>query len=107
MGFLIAYLFLENNGNCGNGIRTEVIIDFLAQLKIRGLEPDFLITDKDFAQISASCFVWKNVKIQLCFWHIKKAVLAKLSSSKNSQVNYNVWWSNKNFLLLTLHLSQL
>ena len=89
MGFPMAYLFLENNGNCGNGVRTEVIIDFLAQLKIRELEPDFLITDKDFAQISASCFVWKNVKIQLCLWHIKKAELAKLSSSKNSQVNYN------------------
>ena len=85
----MAYLFLENNGNCGNVVRTGVIIDFLAQLKIRGLEPNFLITDKDFAQISAACFVWKNIKIQLCLWHIKKAVLAKLSSSKNSQVNYN------------------
>ncbi|GES95072.1 ATP-dependent DNA helicase Pif1 [Rhizophagus clarus] len=57
--------------------------------KIRGLEPNFLITDKDFAQISAACFIWKNVKIQLCLWHIKKAVSTRLSSSKNLQVNYN------------------
>ena len=85
----MTYLFLENNGNCDNSVWTGVIINFLAQLKIHGLKPNFLITDKDFAQISASCFVWKNVKIQLCLWHIKKAVLAKLSSSKNSQVNYN------------------
>ena len=28
MGFPLAYLFLENNGNCGNGKRTGVIIDF-------------------------------------------------------------------------------
>ncbi|GBB87713.1 hypothetical protein RclHR1_01420016 [Rhizophagus clarus] len=33
MGFPLVYLFLKNNGNCGNGIRTGVIIDFLAQLK--------------------------------------------------------------------------
>uniref|UniRef100_U9SMN4 Uncharacterized protein n=1 Tax=Rhizophagus irregularis (strain DAOM 181602 / DAOM 197198 / MUCL 43194) TaxID=747089 RepID=U9SMN4_RHIID len=28
MGVLLAYLFIENNGNCSNGIQTEVIIDF-------------------------------------------------------------------------------
>lgn len=30
MGFPLAYLFMENNGNCGNGIRTGILIDFLA-----------------------------------------------------------------------------
>ena len=57
MGFPLAYLFLENNGNCGNGIRTGVIIDFFLQLKTRGLEPTFFLTDKNFAQISAACFI--------------------------------------------------
>jgi hypothetical protein len=47
MGFLLSYLFLENNGNCGNGIRTGVIIDFLLKLKTLGLEPEFFITNKD------------------------------------------------------------
>jgi len=90
MGFLLAYLFLENNGNCGGGIRTGVIIDFLLQLKKLGLEPEFFITDKDFAQISAARFVWKDIKVQLCLWHIKKAVEARLSSNKvPQQVNYN------------------
>lgn len=32
-GFPLAYLFIENNGNCGNGIWTGIIIDFLTQLK--------------------------------------------------------------------------
>ena len=49
MGFPMAYLFLENNGNCDNSVWTGVIINFLAQLKIHGLKPNFLITDKDFA----------------------------------------------------------
>jgi len=56
-GFPLAYLFLENNSNCGNGIRTGIIIDFFLQLKIRGLEPEFFLTDKDFAQISAARFI--------------------------------------------------
>ena len=56
-GFPLAYLFLENNGNCGNGVRTGIIIDFFLQLKIRDLEPEFFLTDKDFAQISAACFI--------------------------------------------------
>ncbi|PKY42642.1 hypothetical protein RhiirA4_316122 [Rhizophagus irregularis] len=28
MGVPLAYLFIENNGNCSNSIQTEVIIDF-------------------------------------------------------------------------------
>ena len=89
-GFPLAYLFIENDGNCGNEVRTGILIDFLIQLKIRGLEPDFFITDKDFAQISAARFVWNNIKIQLCLWHIKKAVEARMTSNKKpQQVNYN------------------
>ncbi|CAB4383213.1 unnamed protein product [Rhizophagus irregularis] len=89
MGFPLAYLFLEN-GNCGGGIRTGIIIDFFLQLKIRGFEPEFFLTDKDFSQISAARFVWKNVKIQLYLWHIKKAVETRLGNNKNSQqINYN------------------
>jgi hypothetical protein len=84
-GFPLAYLFIENNGNCGNGIRTGIIIDFLVQLKMRGLEPEFFITDKDFSQISAARFVWNNIKIQLCLWHIKKAVEARMSNNKKPQ----------------------
>ena len=56
-GFPLAYLFLENNGNCGNGVQTGAIIDFFLQLKIRGLKPEFFLTDKDFAQISATRFI--------------------------------------------------
>ena len=90
MGFPLSYLFLENNGNCGNGIRTGVIIDFLLQLKLLGLEPDFFITDKDFAQISAARHIWENIKVQLCLWHVKRAVEARLASNKKpQQINYN------------------
>jgi hypothetical protein len=81
---------LENNGNCGNGVQTGIIIDFLLQLKTCGLQPEFFLSDKDFSQISAARFVWKNIKVQLCLWHIKKAVEARLSNNKiPQQINYN------------------
>ena len=55
-GFPLAYLFLENNGKCGDGIRTTVIQEFLMKLHDAGVQPEFLLTDKDFAQINAARF---------------------------------------------------
>jgi len=55
--FSLAYLFMENYGNCNNSIWTDIIIDFLIQLKIHGLELEFFLTDKNFTQISTTCFV--------------------------------------------------
>ncbi|CAG8651404.1 2613_t:CDS:2 [Rhizophagus irregularis] len=87
VGFPLAYLFLENNGNCGNGTRTDIINMFCKQMKLQGLNPEFLLTDKDFAQITASQRIWVNTKIQLCRWHIKRSVEARLASNKLSQRN--------------------
>ena len=81
-GFPLAYLFLENNGKCGDGIRTTVIQNFLNKLRDMGLQPEFLLTNKDFSQINAARFTWKEIKIQLCKWHIKKAVITRLTSNK-------------------------
>ncbi|CAG8804094.1 25995_t:CDS:2 [Gigaspora margarita] len=73
-GYLLAYLFLENNGNCNNGIRT------------------------DFSQISAARFVWKNIKVQLCLWHIKRAIKNRLSNNtKPKQINYNSQMAHNQF----------
>jgi len=74
-GFPLAYLFLENNGQCGEGIRTTVIQKFLTKLRDIGIQPEFILTDKDFAQINAARFTWNEIKIQLCKWHMKRAIL--------------------------------
>ncbi|RIA82602.1 hypothetical protein C1645_835117 [Glomus cerebriforme] len=43
-----------------------------------------------FAQISAACFVWSGIKVQLCLWHVKKAIEVRLASNKKPQkINYN------------------
>ncbi|CAG8436323.1 3850_t:CDS:2, partial [Scutellospora calospora] len=84
-GYPIAYLFVESNSKSGNGIRTEIILIFLNEIKLQGVTPEFVLTDKDFAQISGIRFTWPNTKIQLCRWHVKKAIDARLISNKFPQ----------------------
>ena len=81
-GFPLSYLFLENNGQCKEGVRTGVIQMFLTIFRDRGLQPKFFLTDKDFAQINAAIFTWPHCKIQLCKWHVKRAITTRLSSNK-------------------------
>jgi hypothetical protein len=44
--FPLAYLFLQNNWQCGEGIHTAVIQNFLTKLH-EEMNPKFLLTDKD------------------------------------------------------------
>ncbi|GBB99255.1 hypothetical protein RclHR1_03460024 [Rhizophagus clarus] len=81
-GFPLAYLFLEHNGKCGDGIRTEMIMKFVLHLKEKGLDPNFILTDKDWAQIKACNSTWPKAKIQLCRWHVNRAITTRLSSDQ-------------------------
>ena len=83
-GFPLSYLFLENSGKCKEGIRTGVIQKFLAEFQ-QYLQPKFFLTNKDFAQINAIHFTWPQCKIQLCKWHIKRAINTRLISNKSTR----------------------
>ena len=84
-GFPLSYLFLENNGKCKEGIRTGVIQKFLTIFENQGLRPKFFLSDKDYAQINAIRFTWPQCKIQLCKWHVKRAITSRLSSNKSTR----------------------
>jgi len=98
-GFPLAYLFLENNGNCNGWIRTDTIAAFLTEIRLRKhVEPEFFLTDKDFVQISAAQRTWPSVKIQLCQWHVKRAIETKLRDSKKTQqIIYNSLAAHEKF----------
>ena len=50
----------------------------------------FFLTGKDLAQVNAARQVWPNIKVQLCLWHLKKAVNKRLADNKLPKVNnYN------------------
>jgi hypothetical protein len=78
-------LFLENNGGCKEGVRTSILQNFLTKFRDQGLQPKFFLTDKDYAQINAARFTWPHTKIQLCRWHIKRAITKRLSSNKSTR----------------------
>ena len=82
-GFPLSYLFLENNGKCKDGVRTGMLQMFLAAYYNQGIQPRFFLTDKDYAQINAIQFTWPHCKIQLCKWHVNRAITMRLSSNKN------------------------
>ncbi|CAB5375708.1 unnamed protein product [Rhizophagus irregularis] len=47
-------------------------------------------TDKDFAEINAAQTVWPEAHLQLCVWHIQRAIKQRLSSNKTSSYHsYN------------------
>jgi hypothetical protein len=72
------------------GAVTYIIQQFLERLKGFGFTPRCMAIDKDPAEIAAATAVWPSVKVQLCYWHVKRAVSMKLNSSKstNTQNHY-------------------
>lgn len=66
------------------GAMIYIIQQFLGELKQFGLHLSCFAIDKDQAEIAAVPTVWPKVKIQLCYWHVKRAVSTKLNSSKST-----------------------
>lgn len=91
-GFAMAYLFIEGSKK-NDGARTEILLLFFKELYNLGMNNiQFFLTDKDFAQISAAQHTWPNVKIQICLWHIKKALKKRFAD--NTQPKITTYSSN-------------
>jgi len=105
-GYPLGYLLLDNNGNGVSGARTNIIARFLNEFKARGISPQFLLTDKDFAQISASQMVWPNTKVQLCHWHLRRAIEAKLKETKlPKRDNYEPYAARHQFSFIDVNFN--
>jgi hypothetical protein len=86
-GFPLSYLFLATGRNRPV---TRTITEWFGALKTKRLgNIQTVYTDKDLAQINAARATWSNVNIQLCLWHVKRAVEQKLSSRASQQSCYN------------------
>lgn len=91
-GIPLAYCFTEVHENNVHGARkatpgstTAVLDQFLSPLRDRGLNPTFVGTDKDFAEIRAVQQVWPAAKVQLCYWHARRAMRSRLANSRHAQ----------------------
>ena len=60
------------------------------------INPTFVHVDKDMAEIYAVKEVW-NPKVQLCWWHLRKAVRERLKNTKLSTTPYKPAQANAEF----------
>ncbi|KAF0531203.1 ATP-dependent DNA helicase pif1 [Gigaspora margarita] len=78
-GFLIAYLVLDTtramDTSTSTGKCCKILECFLETIKAHDINPEFVFTDKDFAEINAATNVWGPLVVQLCTWHIKLDLL--------------------------------
>ncbi|PKK58461.1 hypothetical protein RhiirC2_703467 [Rhizophagus irregularis] len=68
-----------------------LIISWMQALKERNLRNfPFILTDKDFSEINAAQTVWPEARLQLCVWHLRRAIKQRLSSNKiGTYYSYN------------------
>ena len=81
-GFPLSYLLISVGQNRNI---TGILTKWMQTLKERNLRNfPFILTDKDFAEINAAQTVWPEARLQLCVWHIKRAIKQCLASNKKS-----------------------
>lgn len=109
-GIPLCYLFLETrpleNGDkrADPGAIAHVLAQFLRRLKISGFNPAFFGCDKDESEIAAIQQVWPSTRIQLCFWHAKRAIRAKLKDSHKTSTQNHYFTSDAQKLIPDLEI---
>jgi hypothetical protein len=102
-GVPLAYCLLNTATSIAPLKRRNALEAFLAAVSDRyGLDPDIVLTDKDFAEIGAVRAVWPRAKHQLCYWHIRKAVRERMAMSKLSTALYHPFEANAEFGFISL-----
>lgn len=68
------------SGQFTSGATTSVIEQFLLAIQSHGINPAIISIDKDQGEINACGRVFPQSKVQLCLWHVLRAVGMKLAS---------------------------
>ncbi len=82
-GIPLAYVFAKPTGDrtlSTSAPLMELLHQVLSRVREEGFDPAFFGCDKDLAEIAAISFVFPNAKIQLCYWHVLRAIRSKLKS---------------------------
>jgi hypothetical protein len=69
--------------------RVKVLREFFLSLRSEGVLPTFVLVDKDAGQIAAIQEAWSwTTNIQLCLWHVERAIDRKLKEKKYKLSRY-------------------
>jgi hypothetical protein len=102
-GFPLSYCLLSTANAVEIGKRTRALQAWAQALRDKyGVIPVFVHVDKDMAEIGMSKHVWWESKIQLCWWHMRKAVRERLAKSKLSTSPYNPKRAKQEFTFIDL-----
>ncbi|PKC65982.1 hypothetical protein RhiirA1_513231 [Rhizophagus irregularis] len=87
-GFPLSYLIISVGKNRNI---TGILTQWMQALKERNMRNfPFILTDKDFSEINAAQTVWPEARLQLCVWHLRRAIKQRLSSNKiGTYYSYN------------------
>lgn len=96
-GIPIAFLLIKTSKEAASGAKEAVLTRFLMELKKKGVNPEFTLSDKDWSEINAMRRVWPHAKHQLCFWHALRALKQRLSKTKHTPAPYNVEEAQREF----------
>jgi hypothetical protein len=102
-GFPPAYCLLSTAESLEIGKRTKALTAWATALRDKyGIYPVFVHVDKDMAEIGMSRFVWINGKIQLCWWHLRKAARERLAKGKLSTTPYDARQAQSEFPFINI-----
>ena len=88
-GFPLSYCLLTTASSVKVRKRTRALEAWATVLCDRyGINPRFVHTDKDMAEIGASRRVWPYAKHQLCWWHQREAIRRRLKGNLPTSI-YN------------------
>ena len=89
-GFPLSYCLLSTVMSLEIEKQKKALVAWAAHLHDKyGIHAAFAYTDKDMAEIGMLRDVWGLVKIQLCWWHLQKAIRECLTKVKLLTTPYN------------------
>jgi len=86
-GIPIAYTFTRSTGAGVSSTSTpftQLLFLLLKRVREAGFSPSFFGCDKDKAEIGAINNVFPQAKVQLCYWHVLRAMKLKLTAYKET-----------------------
>src|SRR5882757_5543662 len=82
-GLPLSYLFITIEANAAPHTKQTVLISWMSAIRSLGIEPQFVLSDKDQSEINALKHSWPQAKHQLCLWHTLRALKRRLSQNEN------------------------
>jgi len=81
-GLPLAYLFISTEVDVAPYTKQTALIAWMGAIRALGIDPEFMLSDKDQSEINALKHIWPQAKHQLCLWHILRALKRRLSQNQ-------------------------